>query len=342
MTDPTRAETFHGYAGGQRILILGDSISESGDYRRSLFDALTDAGAAHGSDFDFVGARNSYQEHVDDPALFTDSSWDHDHEAHGGLTTEQLLIGRWGENNANNTGMVTARANGKWAYANNAADIACIVTGTNDIGYDWGKMVRDADDGVVTAGESVPLYAVHETIHDIRNVVAFLREQNPNVRIALSTGIPTTEERRHYAPGTLEALKDEIIKLVAGTYVVPENLDPAPSWAQGNSGIDNYHPTRPAPSTFIDGGIATPDSPVALVDLWTGFDPATMTSDDIQLHPNAAGGELMGSRFADALLGERWVVPEPTTMMYVGLGAAGLAGRRRKKKAATGWNDKSE
>ncbi len=316
MSNTAGAEIHHGYDGGQRVLILGDSISETDTYRRSLFDKLTGAGAAHGTDFDFVGARNSYLENGGSTA------WDHDFEGHGGFTTDQLITGRGGEGSAQNTGMATAISQGKWSYFSNAPDVVCLLTGTNDIGFDWGMMAKDR-------GVGVPEYAVHETIHDIRNVVAFLRGQNPDVKIALATGIPTTSDRRYREPGTIVALKDEIIKLVNGTYAVPEDLDSAPDWAIGNSGAWDPVPVRPDPSAFISGGIATADSPVILVDTWTGFDAETMTGDGI--HPNAAGGDLMAGRFSEALIAQQWV-PEPITMTYLGLGAAGLAAAGKKRK----------
>lgn len=319
MGNTAGAQIHHGYDGGQRVLILGDSISESDTYRHSLFDKLTDAGAVHGSDFDFVGARNSYLEYGGE------TNWDHDHEGHGGFTTDQLITGRGGEGSPQNTGMATALANGKWSYFSNTPDVVCLLTGTNDIGYDWGKMAKDR-------GVGVPEYAVHETIHNIREVVGWLRERNPNVKIALATGIPTTSDRRYREPGTIVALKDEIIKLVDGTYAVPEDLAPAPDWAVDNTGAWPPVPDRPDPSEFISGGLGTADSPVILVDTWTGFDAETMTVDGI--HPDQTGGDLMGTRFSDALVGEQWVVPEPITMTYLGLGAAGLAAAGKKRKTS--------
>ncbi len=329
MGNTADGQIYHGYDGGQRVLILGDSISETDTYRHSLFTKLTEAGAVHQTDFDFVGARNSYLEDGGS------TGWDHDFEGHGGFTTDQLITGRGGEGNAQNTGMATAISQGKWSYFNNAPDVVCLLTGTNDIGYDWGVMAKNR-------GVGVPEYAVHETIHDIRNVVAFLRGQNPNVKIALSTGIPTTSDRRYLEPGTIVALKDEIIKLVNGTYEVPADLAPAPDWAQGNSGVSdayNYFPVRPDPSVFQDGGIATADSPVILVDTWTGFDAKTMTGDGI--HPNADGGDLMADRFSEVLIDQQWV-PEPITMTYLGLGAAGLAAAGRKRKPFASGADAEE
>ncbi len=326
MGNTADAEIYHGYEGGQRVLILGDSISETATYRHSLFTKLTEAGAVHQTDFDFVGARNSYLE--DGGSI----NWDHDFEGHGGFTTDQLITGRGGESSAQNTGMATAISQGKWAYFNNAPDVVCLLTGTNDIGFDWGVMAKEQ-------GVGVPEYAVHETIHDIRNVVAFLRGQNPNVKIALSTGIPTTSDRRYLEPGTIVALKDEIIKLVNGTYEVPADLAPAPDWAVGKTGAWGPAPERLDPSEFISGGIATADSPVILVDTWTGFDAETMTGDGT--HPNADGGDLIGTRFSGALIEQQWV-PEPITMTYLGLGAAGLAAAGKKRKPFANGADAEE
>lgn len=296
-----------------RVMPLGDSITET-EYRVYLQNALASDGYVHGQHFDMVGARNHYVEN-NQPL----PAWDADHEGHGGFHTEQLLLGRWGQTKPKNTGIIKAKADGDWDSFGGAPDIVMLLTGTNDIGYDWGAKVKNKTN-------SVPEYAVHETIHDIRDVVQWLRQQNPNVKIALSTGIPCTQDRRNFAPGTVEALKDEIIKLVDGSYVVPDPAEiPIPD---GYETTDNGL-ARVDPAMFVDGGIATADSPVILVDHWTGFDSATMLASD-QIHPNQLGQELIGQRFATAV--EPWLVPEPTSLGLLGLGAAAVLKPRRRRK----------
>ncbi len=266
------------------VMILGDSITET-QYRRHLYECLQADGLVGGSDFAFVGSRNCHRE-----AGLPQPAWQADHEGHGGFHTEQLLLGRWGQNTPNDIGLVRARRNGLWAGFG-VPDVVCLLTGTNDIGYDWGLKMKSA--GTL----SVPLYALHETIHDIRLVVAWLREQNPRVRIALSTGIPSTQERRNYPPATLEALKDEIVKLVRGTYVAPDPgcIPIPPGYAHTDNGL-----LRTDPARFVSGGISTPDSPVVLVDHWTGFETDTMLAGD-EIHPSQSGEVFIGERFARSI-----------------------------------------
>lgn len=263
------------------VMILGDSLTET-QYRRHLYEGLQAEGLVGGRDFALVGARNCHRE-ADKPQ----PDWHADHEGHGGFHTEQLLLGRWGQSTPNDIGLVKALRDGLWARFG-LPDIVCLLTGTNDIGYDWGLKMKAA------GTFSVPLYALHETIHDIRGVVAWLREQNPHVRVALSTGIPSTQERRNFSPGTLEALKDEIVKLVDGTYLAPDPASiPIPAgYAYTDNGL-----LRTDPGQFVSGGISTPDSPVLLVDHWTGFDTQTMLAGD-QIHPSDSGEVFIGQRFA--------------------------------------------
>ncbi len=291
-----------------KIMPLGDSITE-GDYRFYMYNSLVAKGFAHGSDFDFIGSENGGT---------AAGTWDKDHEGHGGFTTDQLITGR---GNPPGGGLSQELAAGTFVVP----DVVCLLTGTNDIGYDWGKMYRVNNNGIVDPGESIPEYALHETIDNIRDVVGWLRARNPNVKIALSTGIPSLEERRHYAPATLEALKDEIVKLVDGTYEVPADL--AGPFKEGQTGAWPPIPDRPDPSEFIDGGISTEDSPVILVDHWTGFDAGNMLIPD-GVHPNDAGNVYIGQQFADAI--EPWVVPEPASMSLLATGGLALLLRRRR------------
>ncbi len=293
-----------------KLMPLGDSITTT-DYRYHMHQGLVDSGLVSGIAFDFIGSQTGGSM----PGV-----WDKDHEGHGGFTTDQLLNGR------DAGGLKDYFDAGQFV----APDVVCLLTGTNDIGYDWGRMVRISNNGLVDPGESVPEYAVHETINDIRTLIGWLRDRNPNVKIALSTGIPSTEERRLYAPGTLEALKDEIVALVDGSYQVPVGLAPAPAYAIGNSGSNwGTPPVRVDPSQFVSVGISTAQSPVILVDHWTDFDAGTMLGGD-QIHPTAVGQQFIGERFATAI--EPWVVPEPMSAGLLLVGGMLLIRRHWRPK----------
>ena len=58
-------------------------------------------------------------------------------------------------------------------------------------------------------------------------------------------------------------------------------------------------PALNAEIAILAAALTTPDSPVIVVDHWTGFDPNTQTYDGV--HPNQAGEQMMSGRWFTAL-----------------------------------------
>ena len=77
---------------------------------------------------------------------------------------------------------------------------------------------------------------------------------------------------------------------------------------------------------------STGTSQVLTVDMYTGFDPATMTGDGV--HPNATGERFMADRWMGAIEAIPGV-PEPSSAMGLLVGVGTMLVRRRRP-AVTG------
>ena len=175
------------------------------------------------SNFDFVGTKQNQQScGVDNP--------DRDVEGHGGyLVTEIVGSGP------------KASELPMWCAADKA-DVALMHFGTNDA---WNT-------------GTVPLENI---ISAFSEVIATLRQAQPNVIVLVAQIIPLEPDNCPDCPGRARALNDMI-----------------PMWAASES---------------------TPESPVHVVDQWTGFDAAADTTDGV--HPNMQGAQKMAATWLAAL-----------------------------------------
>lgn len=204
-----------------KIVALGDSITHASAQQNSYRRDLWNQLVRRGYIVDFVGSENRTK----DNTPFLDSSFDPDHEGHWGWRTDEILTGRNGEGNLSN-----------WLN-DYTPDIALIHLGSNDLFQ-----------GNTTAS----------TIAELRQVIATLRQDNPNVVIFIAQLIPTDNSTWNQRIQTFNA---EIPQLVSDE-------------ARG-------------------------DSPVILVDQYSGFDATTDTYDGI--HPDDSGEAKMAQRWFDAI-----------------------------------------
>jgi lysophospholipase L1-like esterase len=102
--------------------------------------------------------------------------------------------------------------------------------------------------------------SVTSTVNELKDLIGLLRADNPNVRILLATLIPV----------------DDL--LWSWSYRVPLLNAQIPS---------------------IADDLSTPESPVIIIDQYTGFDPVTDTFDGV--HPNELGEEKMAQKWKDGI-----------------------------------------
>ncbi len=226
-----------------RIVIIGDSIAqgrpENPSFRYELWKKLVDSAKA----FDLVGSYNVLATpsggNPGEPCSLTDcpdypdntSHFDQDHEAVWGLRADQVYDNL--NNNAKGYGF----------------DIALIHLGTNDLLQAQGPA---------------------DALQDLTNIIARLRENNPNVKIALAQIIPVSS--------TSNFAKDLV------TY--------------GDTGINGLIAEL---NTGIAGlADANTSSPVVIVDQHTGFTDADFQTDGV--HPNTSGEQKLATRWYDNAL----------------------------------------
>lgn len=139
-------------ASQQRILCIGDSITQADadhySYRYVLWKMLVDEGI----DFDFVGAQRDHYGGVPNWPVYKGHVFDRDHEGHWGYRVDQVLAGL-----------------PVWLAGYAVPDIALIHIGSNDMYH----------------GEA------HEsTKREVGSIITVLRDRNPSIKIILCTLIP--------------------------------------------------------------------------------------------------------------------------------------------------------
>ena len=148
----------------------------------------------------------------------------------------------------------------------------------------------------------------------------------------------TNVANQNLLPGWLSATRPDIVLMHFGTNDVWSNIAPATILAAYGRLVDQMRASNPAmrilvakiipmaPSSCpecgqravalnsaIDGwaaGKTTAQSPIVVVDQWTGFNTATDTYDGV--HPNAAGDQKMSDRWYPALVSALTGIPTPT------------------------------
>ena len=275
-----------------RVMPLGDSITE-GPYRFYLQQRLQADGFVHGVDFDFVGSQSGTNDSGQSGPWEGSGSpwWDKDHQGHGGgFCVDQLLTGvnRWGTVSQTRWwGMQAHRAAGHWNSFGGAPDIVLLQAGVNDIFHYHHPTLHENNRpgmGIVDA-----------TLQDFDDLLAWLRQCNPSVKVVLSTGTPSLHAYCTTPQENLADLKNALIAAHAA------------------------------------GRFDAPGSPVVLVDAWSGFDAATMLyrGDGLDVHPNPAGMSHLADVFASGL--EPLLVPEPCTVLVLLLGPLALRRRRVRR-----------
>jgi hypothetical protein len=215
-----------------RIMPLGDSITEgfagAATYRYWLDGRLDAAGVA----FDFVGSRTGVR---DGAPRFPD--FDQQHDGHAGWRADQLLAGKWDR-----------AAEGRladWAAAHRP-DVVLLHVGTNDI--------RQCETPASTATE-------------VGQIVAALRQANPDVDVVLARIIATTPDPARWCAAQTDArLRDYNGRL--GT---------------------------------LASALTTERSRVVTVDQYTGFSVAADTYDGV--HPDESGEQRMAEVWEAGVLG---------------------------------------
>ena len=148
----------------------------------------------------------------------------------------------------------------------------------------------------------------------------------------------TNVANQNLLPGWLSATRPDVVLMHFGTNDVWSNIAPATILAAYGRLVDQMRASNPAmrvlvakiipmaPSSCpdcgqrvvalnsaIDGwavGKTTAQSPILVVDQWTGFSTATDTYDGV--HPNAAGDRKISDRWYPALTAALGGVPTPT------------------------------
>ena len=191
------------------ILTLGDSItqgdSQHASYRRSLWKKLQDGGY----DIDFVGSLTGNHE-GDNP--FND--FDLDHEGHWGWTADEILTGDASPASGSGSGNLA-----DW-LAGYTPDIVLMHLGTND-------MFRDD--------------SVSQALADLENVIAQLRQDNPDVTIFLAQVIPTTRDDND----DITAFNQAIPQFAADNSTVTSQIivvDQSTNFDPVNDTYDGVHP----------------------------------------------------------------------------------------------------
>ncbi len=150
--------------------------------------------------------------------------------------------------------------------------------------------------------------------------------------------LTTNVANQNLLPGWLSATRPDIVLMHFGTNDVWSNIAPTTILAAYSRLVDQMRASNPtmrilvakiipmAPSSCpecgqravalnnaIDGwaaGKTTTQSPIVVVDQWTGFNTATDTYDGV--HPNAAGDQKMSDRWYPALVSALTGIPTPT------------------------------
>lgn len=154
------------------ILPLGDSITQAeinrASYRYPLWKKLIEAGI----EFDFVGSMDTqqdlYSKGKPPQPDYLGHKFDPDHEGHFGWTAGQIVAGR---NPKNGTGSGNLRG---WLSGYDF-DIAMVHLGTNDVFY------KRSNQQIAQA---------------LRNIIASLRNDNPEAIILLAQVIPAARDDR--------------------------------------------------------------------------------------------------------------------------------------------------
>ncbi|QOC93127.1 cellulose binding domain-containing protein [Micromonospora craniellae] len=148
----------------------------------------------------------------------------------------------------------------------------------------------------------------------------------------------TNVANQNLLPGWLSATRPDVVLMHFGTNDVWSNLAPATILAAYGRLVDQMRAANPAmrilvakiipmaPSScpecgqrvvalnnVVDGwaaGKTTAQSPIVVVDQWTGFSTTTDTNDGV--HPNAAGDRKIADRWYPALVAALTGVPVPT------------------------------
>ncbi|MGC5029464.1 cellulose binding domain-containing protein [Micromonospora sp. DT229] len=150
--------------------------------------------------------------------------------------------------------------------------------------------------------------------------------------------LATNVANQNLLPGWLSATRPDIVLMHFGTNDVWSNIAPTTILTAYSRLVDQMRASNPAmrilvakiipmaPSSCpecgqrtvalnnaIDGwaaGRTTSQSPIVVVDQWTGFNTATDTYDGV--HPNAAGDQKMSDRWYPALVSALTGIPTPT------------------------------
>jgi BNR repeat-like domain/Carbohydrate esterase, sialic acid-specific acetylesterase/GDSL-like Lipase/Acylhydrolase family/Concanavalin A-like lectin/glucanases superfamily len=261
-----------------RLVFLGDSITQGGNgdhpgYRYQVFKRLAEAGvpidAAAG--YKFTGSVTGPQT---TPVLTTPDvngqAFENVHEGHYGWRASwicgrvALPASRRGNNRGEGTLLNwTGQANPQ-TYRISAPDTSVpypdpAASGTGNTGSTYVPDTVSILIGVNDLADDNN--SASQVIADIGTMVDQLRAANPAVRVFLQKILPTQQ-----------------------TAAMRAAIDAA------NAQLDALAATK---------NTAAPASPVWVIDAAAGFDPVTMTYDNI--HPNAAGEQWVGDRVAEAL-----------------------------------------
>ncbi|TXK18376.1 cellulose-binding protein, partial [Pontibacter qinzhouensis] len=143
-----------------KIMPLGNSLTQADEehlsYRYHLWKKLVDANA----NFDFIGSQQTNFGGSPTWPAYKGKSFDKDHEGHWGWTTQHILSGVSSEANAGSLP--------DW-LKNHKPDIVLMHLGSNDMFQNLG---------------------IPETIARLRDIVATLRQTNPDVIILMAQLFP--------------------------------------------------------------------------------------------------------------------------------------------------------